>query len=219
MQRIMAPKKSSTWTQYGRTWTLYYETKKLVSVRIADLRRREFTHPFNKKDSIPEAVRIQVDYLLEKRGGAAGFTILELCIVLGIGFMILACSLPSINTFTGNARLSTTTNKCIGMMRLAREQAISTGVMHEVRFKPMQSTIEVWERDWDGGVPEQRFVRAEHIDRRIIMMGGPLGTSVIFRSDGTANATGTIKFVEKRSRNRNFRICSWLAATGKVVVK
>lgn len=150
-----------------------------------------------------------------------GFTLLELIITLGIVFLIMAASLPSLVNVTNNQRLQSTSNQCVVSMRYARERAVSTGRMHEVRFKILHNMWEVYTKDWDGGVLKEELVKQYPVDRRIkIKSANFFGMNkVCFTWDGCASATGNVVFEEVKTRGRNQRTVGVLASTGKITVQ
>lgn len=153
--------------------------------------------------------------------GPRGITLLELCLVMSAASLVMAASLPGLANAANHHRLKGTTLEFVSTCRFARERAVSTGRLHEVRCKPLQNCYEVWTRDWDGGVLKEELVRVKHLDQRVqIQNPNFFGFNrVVFSWDGTASATGSVEFVEVKSRNRNKYRVDVLASTGKVTVR
>jgi prepilin-type N-terminal cleavage/methylation domain-containing protein len=146
-----------------------------------------------------------------------GFTITELAIVIGILGIVLALSMGNIQSMIRNQRLTGATNQMITHLRLAREKSVAEGNNYVVTFRAALNNYQVWD---DEG--NDLIVGGQDI-RRVFPM--PQGTRiqnpqffganrVIFRPDGTCNASGS---VEVRN-DELIKTVSLLASTGKVTV-
>ena len=61
---------------------------------------------------------------MSSRVRARGFSLIELMVVMAIGGVILAFSMPSINRYLNRARLRDNTNRMMNEMRLARQKFV-----------------------------------------------------------------------------------------------
>lgn len=77
------------------------------------------------------------------RGATAGFTFLEVMLVVVILGLAMAITLPNMRPASGRATLEQATRRVIGMVRYARATAISTGETIEIFMDFEKNTIEV----------------------------------------------------------------------------
>lgn len=69
-----------------------------------------------------------------KRKPDAGYSLLELMIVLIIGAIILGVTVPAFKAFTKSSDLKNAASQIVTQLTLAREKAISSGSTQTVRF-------------------------------------------------------------------------------------
>lgn len=146
-----------------------------------------------------------------------GFTLVELAIVLCVLGLVLALSMGNIQSVIRGQRLTGATNRMITHLRLAREKSVAEGNNYVVTFRPLQNNYQVWD---DEG--NDLIVGANDVRRTFPMPQGTriqnpqfFGSNrVVFRSDGTCNASGSVEI-----RNETIiKTVSLLASTGKVTV-
>lgn len=73
---------------------------------------------------------------MTKRCSAHGFSLVELAFVCAIFGIIMAASVPAYNSFKATHELKGTVQNIAAELRLAREKAISTGVIQTVHMNP-----------------------------------------------------------------------------------
>ena len=84
--------------------------------------------------------------------GVAGFTLLELIIVVTIGGILLAIAVPSFDSMIRNNRLTAYTNDLVTAMNLARSEAVKRGgsvTVRKVDATSCTATGANWEDGWD----------------------------------------------------------------------
>lgn len=81
-----------------------------------------------------------------------GFTLIELLVTLAIGAIILAVGVPSFRTVVQNNRLVSGTNDLVGVLNLARSEAVTRGLRVTVCKSSDQATCDTsgvgWEQGW-----------------------------------------------------------------------
>ena len=75
--------------------------------------------------------------------GRAGFTLLEVTIVLGLAALILALVLPRLGGGLERLRVRTTSRQVAALLRSARTQAVSQRQMVTVTVDPREGTLQV----------------------------------------------------------------------------
>jgi type II secretory pathway component PulJ len=74
--------------------------------------------------------------------GSRGYTILEICLVLFIGSLIAAISLPLISTVLEEQRLQTVSRKLEQMARIARHHALTSHHTYRILFRAGSFALE-----------------------------------------------------------------------------
>ena len=147
----------------------------------------------------------------------AGFTAMELMIVLTIFGLLLAASWGNFQSVIRNQRLTGATNQVATHLRLAREKAVSEGNNYIVTFRLAANDYQVWDDESSDAV------LGPADSRRVFPM--PDGTTlqnasffgsnrIIFRSDGTCDASGSVEVTNQEL----VKLVNVLASTGKVAV-
>ncbi len=77
---------------------------------------------------------------LERRGQAAGYSLVELLVVLGIILVLSAIALPNIGQYIRNYRIRSATQEIAGEIETARHKAIAKNVNLGVVFAVVSST-------------------------------------------------------------------------------
>jgi Tfp pilus assembly protein FimT len=87
-----------------------------------------------------------------RRSGAAGTTLLELIVVVAIVGVLLAISVPSVQSSLKSVHLSSATSSVTGAIQSTRYKAIVTGCNYQVIFSQSTTTYQV---TWLalGGIP------------------------------------------------------------------
>jgi prepilin-type N-terminal cleavage/methylation domain-containing protein len=147
----------------------------------------------------------------------SGFTITELLIVLGIVGISLAASWPSMQGILRQHRLTGTTNELVTHMRLAREKAVAEGNNYVVTFRVPLNDYQVWDDEGSDSLmgPDDTRRVFGMPDRTNVRNANFFGANrIIFRPDGTANASGSVQ-VTNGEFTRQLNV---LASTGKITV-
>jgi prepilin-type N-terminal cleavage/methylation domain-containing protein len=147
----------------------------------------------------------------------AGFTAMELMIVLGIFGLVIAASWGNIQSMIRQQRLVGATNQLVTHLRLAREKAVSEGNNYVVTFRPAVNDYQIWDDEGSDSVlgPDDTRRTFPMPDQTLVQNPAFFGTNrVIFRPDGTCNASGSVQ-VWNREIARQVNV---LASTGKITV-
>jgi Tfp pilus assembly protein FimT len=126
-------------------------------------------------------------------------------------------SAGNIQSIIRQQRLTGATNQLVTHLRLAREKAVAEGNNYVVTFRQIQNNYQVWDDEGNDLIMGGTDIR------RTFPM--PTGTRVqnpqffganrvIFRPDGTCNASGSVEI----RNDETTKTVSLLASTGKVTV-
>jgi prepilin-type N-terminal cleavage/methylation domain-containing protein len=129
------------------------------------------------------------------RSDSSGFTLVELAIVVLIMGMLLAFSVPALQTLTNSNNLKGATQNIAAQMRLAREKAISTGVDQIIHFTPNYPSGTTYDYHiHTGGVVGACWSLPKGVDYYTInVTGGPT-----LLKDGRSSGSGLIVLQDKR---------------------
>ena len=148
---------------------------------------------------------------------ARGFTAIELMIVLGIVGLTIAASWGHVQNMTRQHRLTGATNQLVTHLRLAREKAVSEGNNYIVTFRLGANDYQVWDDEGNDALlgPQDTRRNFDMPPGTLVQNAAFFGANrVIFRPDGTTNASGSVQ-VNNGEFQRQVNI---LASTGKVTV-
>ncbi|MFA4858909.1 MAG: prepilin-type N-terminal cleavage/methylation domain-containing protein [Candidatus Margulisiibacteriota bacterium] len=76
---------------------------------------------------------------MRRRGGGAGFTLLELCVCLGIIGIALSLALQSFSSFLGANYLNVYSRQIVSDLRETKQAALSSGNYAAAKFYPKTS--------------------------------------------------------------------------------
>jgi prepilin-type N-terminal cleavage/methylation domain-containing protein len=135
----------------------------------------------------------------------AGFTLLELILVMLILSTVLAMAAPSLRGFFGSRQLQDTAAQILSLTQLARSQAVSEGVIYRLNFNTQERAY--WLSAWRKGSfkqPDDSFGRTFTLPKDMILeldkleQDGP-DMYVEFTPQGTVTA-GTIRLIARSGR-------------------
>ncbi|MCX2832519.1 GspH/FimT family pseudopilin [Microbulbifer thermotolerans] len=142
----------------------------------------------------------------------AGFTIVELMVVLMILGIITAMAVPSFNTMIKNNRVVTMTNDLNGLLQYARAEAVRRG--GGVRVSAIDGDVANGLRVWfdsnsDNGFDSGEELRELNIDLATLALDANIGGANAKNVDFTFNARGggslgntlTLKLCDDRTGN------------------
>jgi type II secretory pathway pseudopilin PulG len=92
-----------------------------------------------------------------KPGAARGFTLLETVVVLGIMWIFLAVSIPSVLNTMAVRNLENKTREVQTFLQMTKLQAINTKIVHRARF--YQPTGTFWDLEMERFQPDGTWVR------------------------------------------------------------
>jgi prepilin-type N-terminal cleavage/methylation domain-containing protein len=92
---------------------------------------------------------IPVETMVMRKTWEAGFSLMELMVVILVSGMLLAMTIPAIKSFTDSNNLKSATRSIRDQLMLAHDKAISTGQTQTIRFmKDFQGTSDY--HIWNG---------------------------------------------------------------------
>lgn len=151
------------------------------------------------------------------RWNERGFTLMELMIVVSIVGLMLAVSAGNIQSMLRAQRLNGATSQLVTHMRLAREKAVAEGNNFIVTFRAPLNNYQVWDDEGNDavfGANDARRVFPMPTSTRIQNPQFFGSNRIIFRPDGTCNASGTVEV----NNGEMIKKVTFLASTGKVTV-
>ena len=155
------------------------------------------------------------------RRRAAGFTLLELLVVLVLISLVSALALPRIAGSVPSLQLKTSARKVISILRFARGRTVTEQVPFGVRFDPAQRTVQVVtavdpERE-DQTVPPSNSLEAFVLPEDVglcNLAGGETAPVIGFYPTG-ASTGGEIILTTEGDRQMRVRVA---ALTGNIEI-
>lgn len=157
--------------------------------------------------------------MISKIGNRRAFSLVEMLIVLAIMAMIMGISLPFTSGFGKGLKIKTTARAIIGMMRVARSNAVTLRKNYSVVFDVKESRY--WIEDGAGRVYEKKYPLPSSIkfevkgdDKNI----DPItfeNDRVTFNSSGSIEgAGGSVTITDKQGSSRTI---SAIGAIEKII--
>jgi prepilin-type N-terminal cleavage/methylation domain-containing protein len=107
-----------------------------------------------------------------KRPAAAGFTLIEVIVVVGIMGMFLAVSFPSILNTMESRNLENTARRIQTYLQQTRTRAVDTKIVHRVRFT--RADTPYWTYDMEIFQLDGTWAKAEGAPRKAIPLKFPV---------------------------------------------
>jgi type II secretion system protein H len=152
---------------------------------------------------------------------SAGFTTIELMVVLVIAGLSLAAAIPAFQSFLRSNQVNDAASQLSGRLRLARQSAVAQGIPRIVTFDLEGGTYSIV-RDanadgvvQDGETVEGTFTLPHGITMESAEGEGFGGDQVVFNPNGSASATGALVLANEAGYSTQLTV---LAPTGQVRV-
>jgi type II secretion system protein H len=150
--------------------------------------------------------------------GSAGFSVIELMVVVVIMAAVLAASIPALRQHTDTVNLRKASDDIAGTFKLARQRAVATNTDVVVVFDSAGGTFYAFE-DTDGdGVYDAGETRTGTygVPKKVTMNSVSFTSEqVTFAPRGNAGETGSVELVNSRSKAIRVDLT---AATGLVYI-
>jgi Tfp pilus assembly protein FimT len=150
--------------------------------------------------------------------GEAGFSIIELLVVVVIMTGMLAASIPALRQHTETVNLTKASDAIAGSLKLARQRAVATTHDVVVTFDSVNGTYYMFEdADGDGNHDAGETRSGTYDVPRKVTMGRVSfsGSKVTFNALGAASETGAVVLVNTRDLAKRIDVT---APTGLVYV-
>lgn len=134
----------------------------------------------------------------------AGFTAVEVVVVMMVVGVAMLASVPAFSRFMQTNGLKGSAEQMAGHMKLARQQAVSEGVPYLVVFNQQANTYAIVRDSNGNGVPNSGepvrgpIALPNNINMSNPSSGGFAASAVQLRPDGTASQSGNLVFNNKR---------------------
>ncbi|MDP9120575.1 MAG: GspH/FimT family pseudopilin [Acidobacteriota bacterium] len=156
---------------------------------------------------------------VRKQRLTAGFTLIEILVVLALLMIVMLFSFPALNQMIHRAKLVGAARETQSMMRLARLESIKRGVKSYVVFDCTGSQVYVWtDMNNNGALDSGEIIGTMPLPNNITFWGpadvGACGTNsivgftkitvpttgaqLIFNPDGSADNLGDIRFSDQK---------------------
>jgi type II secretion system protein H len=148
----------------------------------------------------------------------AGFSIVELMVVVVIMTIVLAASIPALRQHTENVNLTKGAREVEGTLKLARTRAVSTNTPVVVVFDTDSGTFFLFQDDdGDGNHDSGETSSGVYETPKKVVLGDVsfARNTVTFRPTGAASETGSVELVNTRNLAQRVDLT---AATGLVYV-
>jgi len=151
------------------------------------------------------------------------FTLVEMLVVLAIIAMLLGISLPFTAGFGKSLRMKTAARAILGILRVARSNAITYRERYAVVFDVENSAY--WIEDSNGAIFEKKYRLPRSIEFRVPTNEGEEESDavtfeddkVIFRSTGAIQGpSGSLTITDRRGDSRTISIAG---STGKTTIE
>lgn len=147
------------------------------------------------------------------------FTLVEMLVVLAIVAMIMAISVPFTSSFGKGLRVKTTARSIVGVIRVARSNAITFRKKYSVVFDVKKS--QYWIEDETGGVYEKKYYLPGPV--KFEVKGDETADPVTFESDrvifnssgAIEGVSGSVTFTDKQGGTRTISIAG---TTGNITI-
>ena len=146
----------------------------------------------------------------------AGFTLVELLVVIGLIGLILATSMPALTHQADNMRLQATTREVVGLVSLARSLAISAHDAHAVVVDPAQRQLTIVNQV-SGEVLEHVVRYPSSLTVELQVGGQPAqGTPLAFQPSGALAGQSVTLVLAGREKRRTITVTG---VTGAILVQ
>lgn len=148
----------------------------------------------------------------------AGFSLIELLVVVVIMTGILAASIPALRQHTESINLKNASEAIAGTLKLARQRSVATNNDVVVVFDTDNGTFYIFEdADGDGSYDAEETRSGSYSVPRRVTIGSVsfANDKVTFNPLGSASETGSVILVNSRHRAKRVDLT---AATGLVYV-
>lgn len=146
----------------------------------------------------------------------AGFTLVELLVVIGLIGLILATSMPALTRQAENLRLQATTREVVGLLSLARSLAISTHDPHAVVVDAAQRRLTIVNQA-SGELLDHVIRSPSSITVEVQVAGQPAqGTPLEFQPSGALTGRSVTIALATRQKRRTIAVTG---VTGAIVVQ
>jgi type IV fimbrial biogenesis protein FimT len=139
-----------------------------------------------------------------------GFTLIELMVVIGILAIVASIGIPGFSTLIQNHKMTSQTNGMLGVLQLARSEAVTR--RQRVTVCPSSDQSSCSGVDWNiGGLArlnDGTVIRVIPVSTDTSALGA---ASIAYESDGTSAGGGVLRICDKRG-NANSRTISVNAA-------
>jgi type II secretion system protein H len=152
------------------------------------------------------------------RRGEAGFSLIELMVVVVIMTIVLAASIPALRQHTETINLTKGSREVESSLKLARTRAVSTNNSVVVVFDTGAGTYLLFEDADDDGIQDAGETASGpfEVPKKVVMGSVSFArNTVTFTPDGAASETGSVVLVNTRYLAQRIDLT---AATGLVYV-
>jgi type II secretion system protein H len=152
------------------------------------------------------------------KNGEAGFSIIELMVVVVIMTIVLAASIPALRQHTETVNLTKGSREVESSLKLARTRAVSTNNPVVVTFDTDNNTYFLFEDEDDDGAHDASETSSGpfEVPKKVSIGSVSFGSNTVtFTPSGAASETGSVVLVNTKNLAQRLDLT---AATGLIYV-
>jgi type II secretion system protein H len=157
----------------------------------------------------------------EARAGA-GFTLVELAIVLVIFGIVSAIAIPGLNKFLRSVEMNGEVQQFATTMRVVRQRAITENNNYVLYWDPTERKLKWWDDDNNNGVQDgpEKFGETAALANWITVTNSSTNPfpsdTVLFVPNGSASVSGSVIYSNPEGYSRSLSV---VRPTGMVTVQ
>jgi len=134
---------------------------------------------------------------------SAGFTLIELIVVIFIFTLIATVSVPYLTAWTASLKIDGAQKELVSNIRFTQQKAVTLQINHSIKFNTINNSYDIIKKD-DGTV-----VKTVILPQGISFSGinlQPSSSEIIFNPAAVPSSTGDINLINNRSKTKKIEV-------------